>query len=123
MRATIELINDDTLVVHVEDADRFWALKSRLEIPLEHVAGARSAVDEARDWLHGVRLGGTHIPGVISAGRFYGDGQMVFWDVHDPEKAIGVELRDERYSRLVLEVDDPEGDIPRIARATTAISA
>jgi hypothetical protein len=30
----------------------------------------------------------------------------VFWDVHDPEKAIVIRLEDERYSRLVIEVED-----------------
>jgi hypothetical protein len=34
---------------------------------------------------------------VISAGRFYSHGQLTCWDVHDPEKATGIELRDERY--------------------------
>jgi len=32
---------------------------------------------------------------------------LVFWDVHDPDKAVGIELRDERYARLVIEVADP----------------
>jgi hypothetical protein len=122
MPAAIEL-TDEKLVVHVEGADRFWALKSRLEIPLAHVAGAHPAGDEARTWLHGMRLGGTHIPGVISAGRFYSEGQLVFWDVHDPDKAIGIELRDERYGRLVLEVEDPDVDVARIQQATPAATA
>ena len=50
------------LIVHVEGADRLWALRSRLEIPLEHVAGAASATVEARKWFHGLRVGGTEIP-------------------------------------------------------------
>ena len=118
MSTAIEL-TDEMLVVHVEGADRLWALKSRLEIPLAHVAGATSATEEARKWLHGMRLGGTHIPSVISAGRFYSHGELVFWAVHDPEKAIAIALRDERYSRLVLEVEDAEAEIARIRHATT----
>jgi hypothetical protein len=31
----------------------------------------------------------------------------VFWDVHDPEKTVVIHLKDERYARLVIEVDDP----------------
>jgi hypothetical protein len=42
---------------------------------------------------------------------------MVFWDVHDADKAIGIELRDERYARLVIEVADPEAEIRRITQA------
>ncbi len=122
MPASIE-VTPDALVVHVEEADRVWALKSRLEIPLVNVVGAESASDEARKWLHGMRLGGTHIPGVVSAGRFYSEDQFVFWDVHDAEKAIGIDLRGERYARLVLEVEDPEGEIAAIRQAISRVTA
>jgi hypothetical protein len=122
MPATIELTSN-ALVVHVVGADRFWALKSRLEIPIENVVSAQPASDEAHRWLHGLRVGGTHIPGVISAGRFYSHGQLVFWDVHDPEKAIGIELRDERYGHLVIEVEDPEQEISRIEEAAGGVPA
>ena len=77
-------VKDDQLIVDIEGMDKLWALKSRLEIPLANVASAAPAETEAREWLHGIRLGGTHIPGVISAGRFYSHGKWVFWDVHDP---------------------------------------
>jgi hypothetical protein len=115
--ATINL-TDDSLVVQIEGSDKLWALKSRLEVPLANVVTAESASEEAHKWLHGARLGGTHIPGVISAGRFYSHGKWVFWDVHDPAKAIGIELQDERYDRLVIEVDDPEPEIAQIRQAT-----
>jgi hypothetical protein len=94
-----------------------------LEIPIHNVIGARPATEEARSWLHGMRLGGTHIPGVISAGRFYTDGQLVFWDVHDPDKAIAIQLRDERYDRLVLEVENPEQEVTRVEQATAGVPA
>ena len=112
-------ISDDVLVVDIRGADRLWALKSRLEIPLGHVAGAGPAEAEARQWLHGARLGGTHVPGVLSAGRFYSHGRWVFWDVHHPAKAIGIDLRDERYSKLVIEADDPDDQIRRIREAAS----
>ena len=120
MPTRIEL-TPQALVVHVEGADKLWALKSRLEIPLEHVAGAASATEEARKWFHGIRVGGTEIPRVISAGRFHSHGQLVFWDVHDAEKAIGIELRDEHYSHLVVEVADPEAAIARIEQAAAGV--
>jgi hypothetical protein len=59
------------------------ALKSQLRIPLAHVVGAAEVEDEARQWLHGSRLAGTDVPGVISAGRFYSHDEWVFWDVQD----------------------------------------
>jgi hypothetical protein len=122
MAASVE-VSGDSLVVHIEGADRLWAIKSRLEIPLANVVSAAAASVEARSWLHGIRVGGAHIPGVVSAGRFYSDGQLVFWDVHDADKAIGIELRDERYARLVIEVADPEAEIRRITQAAAAAHA
>ena len=97
----------DALVVHVQGMDQLWALKSRLEIPLAHVVGAEVDPEIAREWHKGIRAGGTHVPGVITAGTFYQEGERVFWDVHDPEQTVVIQLRDELYARLVIEVDDP----------------
>lgn len=85
-------------------------------------AGAAEAEGDARQRLHGIRMGGTHVPGVISAGRFYSHGKWVFWDVHNAAKAFSIELRDEHYSKLVLESDDPAGQIRRIMAAADGAS-
>src|SRR5512132_930571 len=113
-------VADAVLIVEFEGADKLWALKSRLEVPFENVIGAESAEREATEWLHGFRLGGTHIPGVISAGRFYSHGQLVFWDVHEPEKAIAIQLRNEHFDKLIVEVADPKTEIERIRQAAAA---
>ncbi len=31
----------------------------------------------------------------------------MFWDVHNPENTIVIELKDERYNELIIEVADP----------------
>jgi roadblock/LC7 domain-containing protein len=51
---------------------------------------------------------GTNIPGVLTAGTFYQDGKRVFWDGHNPENTVVIELRDERYNELIVEVADPQ---------------
>jgi hypothetical protein len=107
----------DALVVHVQGMDRLWALKSRLEIPLAHVVGAEVDPEVAREWHKGIRTPGTHVPGVITAGTFYQEGERVFWDVHDPESTVVIHLEDERYARLVIEVDDPPSTAAAIQRA------
>jgi hypothetical protein len=122
MSAAIHL-TEDSLIVEIGGLDRFWALKSRLEIPLANVVNAEPAGAEAAKWWRGLRLGGTDIPGVIAAGRFYSHGQWVFWDVHDPARAIAIELRDQRYDRLVIEVEDPAGTVAKISRAQALAAA
>ena len=68
----------------------------------------------------GLRAPGTHIPGVLVAGTFHQDGERVFWDVHDAAKAVVIELADEKYQRLVIEVDDPRETAERIEQALIA---
>jgi hypothetical protein len=112
-------IDGDTLVVKVEGLDKLWAFKSRLDIPLANVRGATidpGIVAEPK----GVRAPGAHVPGVIVAGTFRTEGERVFWNVHNPANAIVIELSDERYARLVIEVDDPRDTVDRIERAKRA---
>jgi hypothetical protein len=114
--AEVELA-EDTLIVHVRGMDRLWALRSRLEIPLSHVAGAQADRQEAQRWWRGIRTGGTQIPGVITAGTFYQEGERVFWDVHNPENTVVNRLRDERYARPIIEVEDPPATVAAIEEA------
>lgn len=110
-------ISGSTLVVDIVGADQFFALKSRLEVPLEHVAGVDVSPEDARAIWHGLRVGGTNLPGVITAGRFLQGGQWAFWDVHEPARCIAIRLHDEHYARLVIGVDDPEAAAERIRSA------
>lgn len=98
----------------VQGWDQLWSFKSELEIPLAHVRDVRADATEARRWWHGIRAPGTSIPGVITAGTFYQHGKRVFWDVHDPDKTIVVELSDERYDELIVEVADPDETVEQL---------
>lgn len=109
-------IEESDLVVEVEGMDKLWALKSRLTIPLGHVRGATADPGAVAD-PKGLRAPGTHLPGVIVAGTFYREGERVFWDVHDKDKAVVLELRDEDYQRLVVQVDDPRATVALVERA------
>jgi hypothetical protein len=105
-------VSDGKLVIDVQGLDKIWALKSRLEIPIEHISGVRRAEDEP---VPPIRLPGTFVPGLITAGTYYEpDLERVFWDVHDDEKAIVIDLHGEDFSKLVIEVADPEASIREI---------
>jgi hypothetical protein len=101
-------INRDRVRFEVEGWDKLWAFKSRLEIPLAHIRSVRIDPEPARGWWHGLKLAGTGIPGVFTAGTFIQSDGAVFFDVHDPERTIVLELDHEHYKRLVLEVSSPE---------------
>jgi hypothetical protein len=110
-------VSGDRLVVHVTGVERTLALKSRLEFPLDHVVGVSRGPgeDDERGW---VKLLGTHVPGVVKAGTFHSNGKRVFWDVCDRDRAIAIELRDEKYARLVIQVADPVAAVQAILEAT-----
>jgi hypothetical protein len=108
-------ISEGTLVLRVRGADKLWALKSRLEIPLAHIVQIQADPSVAHGWWHGLRMPGTNVPGVITAGTFYQDGKRIFWDVHNPANTVVIELRDERYNELIVEVADPKAAVNLVA--------
>jgi hypothetical protein len=110
-------ISGGNLVLLVRGADKLWAFKSSLEIPLAHIAEIRGDTAVAHGWWHGMRMPGTNIPGVLTAGTFYQDGKRVFWDVHNPDNTVVIELSDERYNQLIVEVADPQAAVELVKAA------
>jgi hypothetical protein len=109
--------DEDNLIFEVQGWDKLWALKSRLEISRANIRGVHADPTIARGWWKGLRVPGTHVPGVIIAGTFYQDGKRIFWDVKNPEKTIVIELADDRYDQLIVEVADPAAEVQRIRDA------
>jgi len=103
---------DGELRVQLQGMHKIWALKNTISVPMAHVV--RAAPDTSTDSPHGVRSPGTHIPGVITAGTWHHNGEKVFWDVQDPAQAVVIELRDESFARLVLQVAEPAATVELI---------
>jgi len=110
-------ISGGNLVLHVRGADKLWAFRSSLEIPLAHIAKIRADTVIAHGWWHGFRIPGTNVPGVLTAGTFYQDGKRVFWDVAVPDNTVVIELKDERYNELIVEVADPKAAVEMVKAA------
>jgi hypothetical protein len=111
-------IQGDTLSLEVEGLDKLWAFKSKLEIPLAHIKRVYRDPQIAGTWQwKGIRAPGTSLPGVITAGTFYQDGKRVFWDIHNPENTIVIELDDDRFDMLIVEVSDPDEAVRLITSA------
>jgi len=107
-------VDGDRAVFEVEGLDKLWSLRSRLEIPLAHITAIEHDPDHVGRWWHGLKLMGSDVPGLFAAGTFFYHGELVFWDVHDPDKTIIVSLNHERYKKLILEVADPPDAIARL---------
>lgn len=110
-------VQGDRVVFDVEGLDQLWALRTRLQIPVGHVAAVEYDPEQVGRWWHGLKLMGTEIPGLFAAGTFYYHGEMVFWDVRHPENTIIVSLVHEHYKKLILEVANPEATISELHAA------
>jgi len=112
-------ITDGRLVIRLDRSDRLWAFHSELAVPLDHVAGVEVDPEQARVPWSGlpVRDPGSWASGVLAAGSIRQKGEWAFWDVCDPERAVIIHLADERYTRLVIEVDDPAATAATIRQA------
>jgi len=118
-------VRADRLVAHVQGLDQVLALKSELTIPLSHVKGANVSPPEVRRrWRNPlrIRVPGSDMPYVVMAGSFiFLDGEHAFWDVHDPDRTVVIELDHERFAKLVLEVEDPQTTAAAINAAVAGL--
>jgi hypothetical protein len=110
-------IEGDTVVFDVEGMDKLWSFRSRVTIPLTHIVDAETNADQVGRWWHGFKLIGADFPGLFAAGTFYYHGELVFWDVTDPERTIIVSLDHERYKKLIVEVRDPAAVVSSLKAA------
>lgn len=101
-------VDAESATFEVEGWDKVWSLTSRLIIPLVHIKSVEADPHPAMGWFQGLKIAGADLPNVFRAGLFYQDGNRVFWDVRHPENTVVVSLADERYARLIIEVEDPE---------------
>ncbi len=116
-------IDAETLLVRVQGLDKLWAFKSELRIPLAHISGVARAAEQARKKSLSIRAPGTHVPGLITAGTYHTPEGKAFWDVRTADHAIAITLRDDRYVKLVIDVNDPAAEIGRIEAAVAAHAA
>jgi hypothetical protein len=118
------LINQGVLTVELSSLHKVLAMKRSLEIPLESIESVEIASEIARLGPEGTRNPGTSIPHLINAGSFNSGVKRSFWDVHDPDRAIKIKLKnglfagiEDRYDEVVVEVADPMETIRKIEGA------
>lgn len=115
-------IDGGDLRVAVRGARRFATLTGELRIPLENVRGVTADPELSTRWpglsrlsqWPGQKVRGTDLYGHYLGGVFRQDGEMVFWDVADPAKAVVITLFQGDFTRLYVEVDDPEGVVAMV---------
>ena len=106
------------MIVTLHGLDVVWATRRRIIVPLDHIRGAHHDAHASR---HGPWLGAGQTPALldyaVAAGPMLVHGRREFWDVRDPRRAIAIDLADEQFDRLVIEVADPAATVEAVNAA------
>ncbi len=106
MSGTIRIENKN-LVFEMHGIDIILAIRKSITIPLEHVL---SVSTDRISWkpFEQIKVAGTSLPGVIKDGMFLSNDGLLFFEMHNPDKCITVSLKNEKYKKIIFEVDDKE---------------
>ena len=109
----VNIVGSD-LKIDITGWDIVWSLKRGLTVPLAHVVEAKVEPVAGKP---GWKMWGTGIPRGFSAGKFRSQGKSEFWVAHQKQAALVITLRDESYSRIVLQVENPQAAAEMIKAA------
>lgn len=98
-------VENDHFVFEILGIHKLWSFKSQITIPTKHVIKAYANKDHTNSFL-GIRMPGINVPGILTAGSFMVDEGTIFCDFSNQNNLIIVELQDEKYKKLVIEVSD-----------------
>ena len=101
---------ESNIIFDVIGMHKLWAFKSQLIIPADHILNVYQDMESIKGWS-GWRAPGTSVPGLIKAGTFYKDENKIFWDVSNMDNCIIIDLKDEDYQQLIIEVENPSDTI------------
>jgi hypothetical protein len=109
-------VEKNHVVFDVVGFHKLWSFKDRIRVPKEHIEKVHNNIRPFSFWK-GLRLPGTYFPFVITAGTYYKRGGKNFWDVVKERNAIVVQLKDEKYKNLIIEVENPEETMAQLNEA------
>jgi hypothetical protein len=109
-------IEGEMLAVRVLGWSKLWCFKSRLEVPLRRVQQVRIGGELPQGyWL---RMPGTSMPGVITAGSYWKRSGWSFWDVRRrTDNVLIIQLSNAEYDYIVVEVSNPAVTLSMIQSA------
>jgi hypothetical protein len=100
-------VENGNIEFELHGVDEFLSIKRSITVPLAHVV---SVSTERVPWqpFKMMRIAGASLPGVVKDGRFLSTEGVMFFEMHDPDKCITVNLDHEHYKKIVFEVEDKE---------------
>ncbi len=100
------------MVINVLGMHKLWAFKDRIELAGSSIKSVRETDPSVSPpfW----RAPGTYIPWIIVAGTYYGKKGKEFWDTTRRSKQIVIELENDKYTKVVVDVENPAKTIREI---------
>lgn len=113
-------ISEGILEIKLRPLEQLAAFKldGEIAVPLDAIERV-STERPPTEWLS-LRIPGTHLPGVLKAGTYYTRQGPEFWFAVGGRGFLVIELRDQRYKRIVLTPEDNQAwaEMIRSARVT-----
>lgn len=113
--AAVGVTPDDRLLVRPVGLLRVWALSTGIDVPVTAIVDV--GVSERRGLVKGLRAPGTYLPGVMTAGTFRSRGEKDLWMVGRADSVLVIELHDERYRHVIVQVEEPEAAVEALRAA------
>jgi hypothetical protein len=119
-------IEDGRLVVVVDGLARLLTSRKQVAVALAHITAVEARAEPPRSLLEHLKhmtQAGTHIPGIMQLGTFVAEDGLVFYAVGSGQRAVVIELEQERFRRLIVEPSGGEAPERCAARVYEAASA
>lgn len=104
----------DRLEISLSLGDELLSMHGAFHLPYTHITSVSTGtVPQA--WFRGFKIG-TNIPGVKTAGTFITSEGTIFYDFHNPDRCLTLNLNHDTYRQVVVEVDADQ-DLGALAEA------
>jgi len=111
-----DLVTDaDSVTVTLSAAERVEALHRDVSVPRSAIVAVRAVPDGMAE-VHGLRVPGTGLPGVIMVGTWRSSRGTTFAVCHGRRPAVVIDLTGQAFDRLVVTVDDPQQAVASLTR-------
>ena len=102
-------VENGQLVINIEGLRKVGTLKSKLLIPLENVEGAMIDLEAWKNTPKPFqKIAGIDSYGIYFGGLFKQNGKKIFYDLGKKDFAVVIELKNAKYDRLIIGVDEPK---------------
>lgn len=96
----------DKFIFKISPWHQLWSFKTKIIVTQRDIINVYQDASELKKWK-GFRVG-TELPGIITAATFSWKNKRNFWDVIKNKNTIIVELQNNIFNKLYIEVANPQ---------------